>query len=62
MGIEFSENNSFKNLNTYQTKPNRGAITNLVIKMGLAKDEKGANIVMIIISVICFILMFYIGF
>lgn len=61
MGVEFNNGSNF-NYN-YQPASNRGGgITQLVIKWGLAKDEKGANIVMVIFAIICFALMFYIGF
>jgi len=34
-------------------------ITNLVIKMGLAKDKNSANVAMIVISIICIAIAVY---
>lgn len=36
-----------------------GTTTKIFMKMGLAKDQKGANGVMVIFSIICLLLMFY---
>ncbi len=36
-------------------------ITNLFIKLGLAKDEKSAQVVMLIVSIVCIILAIYIA-
>jgi hypothetical protein len=55
MGVEFNEN---KPVN-YNYPAQKGGLTNLVIKLGLAKDEKGANTVMVIISIIFFIISIY---
>ncbi len=61
MTMEFNNGSNF-NYN-YQPSSNRGGgITKLVIKWGLAKDEKGANTIMIIFSLICIFLSFYIAF
>jgi hypothetical protein len=55
MSIEFEEN---KPLNyNYPTK--KSGLTNLIIKMGLAKDEAGTKKVMIIITIVCFALSIY---
>ena len=53
--VEFNENQSTNN--AYQNK--KGGISNLVIKMGLAKDEKGANKVMLTVAIIFFLLAIY---
>lgn len=62
MSIEFNNGSNFN----YNYRPsysnNSGGITKLVIKWGLAKDEKGANTIMVIFSIICIVLAFYIGF
>lgn len=59
MGVEFNEN---KPLNyNYQPKSNVGGITNLFIKLGLAKDTAGANKVMIFVTIICTALAIYIS-
>lgn len=55
MGIEFDEN---KPIN-YGYTQKKGGITNLVIKMGLAKDEAGAQKVMIVMAIIFFALAIY---
>lgn len=61
MGVEFNENKPL-NYGGYQQKTSGGGLTQMLIKWGLAKDAKGANIVMVIVAVICFILTFVIGF
>ncbi|MEI6191168.1 MAG: hypothetical protein WCP24_02235 [bacterium] len=55
MEVEFNESQPI----SYNYPPKNGAITNLVIKMGLAKDEKSANIVMIVFIIVCFIASIY---
>ena len=55
MGVEFNENKPLD----YNYQPKKGGLTALLIKMGLAKDEAGAQKVMITIIVICFVLSIY---
>jgi hypothetical protein len=55
MNVEFNEN---KPVN-YNYPTQKGGLTNLVIKLGLARDEKGANTVMVIIAIIFFIISIY---
>ncbi len=55
MAVEFNENKPLD----YNYQPKKGGLTALLIKMGLAKDEAGAQKVMIIITVICFALSIY---
>ena len=55
MGVEFNENKPVD----YGYKAKKGGISNLVIKLGLAKDDKGANQIMIIISIICIAIAIY---
>jgi hypothetical protein len=55
MNVEFNENKAVN----YNYPPKSGGITGLVIKMKLAKDEKGAQKVMIIIAVIFLALSVY---
>lgn len=57
MSVEFNENKPFN----YNAPIKRGGIANLIIKTGLAKDDAGANKVMIIISVICIALAIYVA-
>jgi hypothetical protein len=57
MSVEFEENKSFSNYN-YQPQKT-GGIGPALIKWGLAKDEAGAQKVMIIIAIICFALSLY---
>jgi hypothetical protein len=58
MGVEFDEHQSLG----YNYQPKKGGISNLVIKMGLAKDEKGAQKVMLVITILCFALAIYFFF
>jgi len=56
MGVEFNENQPV----SYNYQPKKGGgIIGLIIKLGLAKDEKRANSVMLIFVVICFVLSIY---
>jgi len=55
MEVEFNESRPVN----YNYPPKKGAITDLVIKMGLAKDEKSANIVMIVFIIVCFAASIY---
>ncbi len=54
MNVEFDENRPLTN---YQEK--KGGLTATIIKLGLAKDDKGAQKVMLIIAVVCFALAIY---
>jgi hypothetical protein len=55
MNVEFNENNPYKQI------PVAGSngLTGWLIKKGLAKDTKGANALMLIISVICIAIAIY---
>jgi hypothetical protein len=55
MSVEFNENKPVD----YGYNNKKGGISNLIIKMGLAKDEKGANKVMLAISFICIAIAIY---
>jgi hypothetical protein len=55
MSVEFNENRP----SNYNYEPKKGGLTPMLIKFGLAKDEKGAQTVMIIITIICFALSIY---
>ena len=55
MVVEFNENKPLD----YNYQPKKGGLTALLIKLGLAKDEAGAQKVMIAIIVICFVLSIY---
>ena len=55
MGVEFNENKPVD----YGYEAKKGGISGLIIKMGLAKDDKGANQAMIIISIICIAIAIY---
>ncbi len=55
MSVEFNENKP----TSYNYQNKKGGISNLIIKFGLAKDEQGANKVMLIISAICIIIAIY---
>jgi len=56
MNVEFDSNNS---INQYKYQPKKFSLTNLIIKIGLAKDEAGARKLMVIIAIICFTLSIY---
>lgn len=55
MGVEFNENRP----TNYNYEPKKSGLTPLLIKMGVAKDEAGAQKVMLAIIVICFALSIY---
>ena len=55
MEVEFNESRPID----YSYPQKKGAIIDLVIKMGLAKDEKSANIVMIVFIVVCIAVSIY---
>ncbi len=55
MGVEFDEN---KPVN-YDYKLKDGSLTSFFIRIGWAKDEKGAQTVMIVITIVCFSLSIY---
>ena len=55
MNVEFNEKQPLN----YNYQPKKKGITNMIIKLHLAKDEAGAQKVMIIIAVLCFALSFY---
>lgn len=55
MSVEFNEN---KPMN-YGYEPRKGGLVQLVIKLGLAKDEAKAEKVLIFATAIFFILSFY---
>ncbi len=56
MGVEFDEHKPLGY--NYQPKQT-GGISSLIIKMGLAKDEAGANKVMLVLTVIFFATAIY---
>ena len=60
MAVEFSDEENFNK--SFKTSLNEtSAINNLIIKLGLAKDESGAKIVMIVVSILCFALTYYVA-
>jgi len=59
MSVEFDEEAKFNNMyNKSLSKPYSG-LTKWIIENGLAKDERGAKNIMIIVSIICFSLAIY---
>jgi hypothetical protein len=58
MNVEFNENKPID----YSMPAKVGGVTNFFIKLGLAKDEAGANKVMIVVTIICLALAIYIAF
>jgi hypothetical protein len=59
MSVEFEENNSFKNLYAQGNHSNSGMVSYL-IKKGFAKSEKGANQILVTISIIFILISIYI--
>jgi hypothetical protein len=58
MAVEFNQEKEFNQL--YETSSNSGSgLANWIIKVGIAKDENGANIAMIIVAIISFALTIY---
>jgi hypothetical protein len=55
MGVEFNEGQ----IPNYNYQPKKAGIAQLIIKLGLAKDEAGAQKIMIVITILCFALSFY---
>lgn len=55
MNVEFNEGQ----IPNYNYQPKKSSIAGLIIKMGLAKDDAGAQKIMIILTVICFALSIY---
>lgn len=55
MSVEFYEN---KTMN-YNYQPQKGGLTSMFIKWGLAKDEARAKKLMLIMTILCFALSFY---
>jgi hypothetical protein len=56
--VQFDENLEANSLNR-NFEPKLSILTRTVIKLGLAKDQKQANSVMIVISIFCLLLMSY---
>ena len=52
MSVEFEEYKQDEVLRTNHSKPN-SSITGIVIKTGIVKDETQANIILILIAIVC---------
>ncbi len=59
MSVEFNEQQS--NFRPFDQKPVSG-ISKIVISLGLAKDQAGANKVQLVVALICFSLAIYFTF
>ncbi len=58
MSVEFNEENKFNE--TYKSaESSKSGLSDWLVKIGAAKDEKKANNLMIVVAVICFILALY---
>jgi len=61
MSVEFNEEKDFNR--SYTQNANRASassgLTGWIIKKGIAKDESGANTIMIIVMIICFTLAIF---
>lgn len=55
-------NVQFDDQRTTYTVQKKNGLTEMVIKMGLAKDAKGAQVVLLIIAVIALAIMFFFMF
>jgi len=60
MGVEFNEPN-FNDIRE-KSKESSSSLTGWFIKKGWAKDEKGANKIMLIVMIVCFALTLYVIF
>ena len=60
MGLEFDEQRSVPRQQMYQYQDQQKGLTAWIIKIGLAKDRKGANSVMLAIMVLFLALAFFI--
>lgn len=60
MSVEFDEKKPV--YYNYQPNSDIGGVTNFFIKIGLAKNASSANVVMIIVAIICTGLAIYIAF
>ncbi len=58
MGLEFNEEKEFNKSFDVGSEPT-SRLTKLIIKMKLAKDDKGAKLAMSIITIICFTLAIF---
>ena len=58
MSVQFNEKQPLN----YNYQPKKKGIASLVIKLGLAKDEAGAQKVMVVIAIIFFLISFYFFF
>jgi hypothetical protein len=56
MSVEFNENNPYKGIASVSQSTGIGG---WLIKKGFAKDSKGANQIMIIISIVCIAIAIY---
>jgi hypothetical protein len=57
MSVEFNEESGFNKM--YDKSGQTGGLTNWVINKGIAKDEKGAKIILNTITVVCFSLAIF---
>lgn len=56
--VQFEEGLESNSYNSNRA-PKTGSLTRFFIKLGLAKDQKQANVVMLILSFTCLFIMFY---
>jgi hypothetical protein len=60
MSIEFDQDNEFMKIYANKnSSSSSGGINNWLVKKGIAKDSKGADMIMIIVSVVCFAIAIY---
>jgi hypothetical protein len=57
--IQFSEEQQLPNQNNY-SPVKKSAFANMLISWGVAKDEKTANIILVVFALVCLLASFYI--
>jgi hypothetical protein len=62
MAVEFEEEKNFSSAYNKAASKSNSSLASWIVKNGWAKDEKGANTVMIVITIICFALAAFLIF
>jgi hypothetical protein len=60
MPVQFEEEQNFNDSYNKSISKSNSGLTAWIIKKGWAKDEKGANSMMIIVTIICFALAIFV--
>lgn len=59
MSVEFEQEKQFERVYDQSSTSTSGGLIGWLVKSKIAKDEKGAKNIMIIVSIICFALAIY---